>query len=165
VHSLRKTGAIVSQDELGTNLPAHSGRYLAWLGGANLEVSVIEQTVTVPPAKPVLQFWRQSRSLDECGFDYAGVVVNDVVVRRFELCTTKEQLNWQVVRVNLNVYAGKTVLLQFRAETNEVKVSSFFVDDVAWYAVEPSDTAESADVPAPALEVPESDAEPIDLNQ
>ncbi|HMN27992.1 MAG TPA: serine protease [Caldilineaceae bacterium] len=158
MHSLRKTRIIVSQDEVDATLLAHSGRYLAWLGGADLEVSVIEQIVTVPPAKPILQFWLQSRWLDTCGADYGGVVVDDLVVWRMQLCATKAQLTWQAVRVNLTAYASKTVLLQFRGETNNTKTSSFFVDDIDWGAAELTDLAEPTTVATPVVDVIESDA-------
>ncbi|HSJ52360.1 MAG TPA: hypothetical protein VLC52_01325, partial [Anaerolineae bacterium] len=38
-------------------LPAHSGIWLAWLGGDDLERSVLQQQVTVPGGTPSLVYW------------------------------------------------------------------------------------------------------------
>ncbi|HMN27991.1 MAG TPA: hypothetical protein PKE45_07530 [Caldilineaceae bacterium] len=133
-HTLRATHNIWGQEELGADPLAHSGRYVAHLGGADAEVSVIEQLVTVPPLKPVLSLWYQSRSQDECGYDFGGVVVNDRVEQRVDLCLRQTQLTWQPLRVNLSAYAGQTVVLQVRGETDGSAVSSFYVDDLAWEA-------------------------------
>lgn len=110
----------------------HSGQYFGGLGGVDLEVSVLEQVVTVPQNMPVLSFWYQSRSEDDCGYDYGGVAVDDTVVTRFELCTPQNQFTWRKLTVNLAAYAGQDVLLQLRAETDYVATSSLYVDDVAW---------------------------------
>jgi hypothetical protein len=88
--------------------------------------------VTVPPLKPVLSFWYQSRSQDECGYDFGGVVVNDHVEQRIDLCLSQAQLTWQLLRVNLSEYAGETVVLQVRGEMDGSVASSFYVDDLTW---------------------------------
>jgi hypothetical protein len=151
MRTLRAPRNIWTEDELSSNPLAHSGRLLAWLGGEDYEVSIIEQTVTVPRTQPVLNFWLQSRSEDTCGYDYAGVVVNDTVIRRFDLCEANNRTTWQQVSVNLSTYAGKTVLLQIRAETDRTQTSSFFVDDVAWQGAGVSEAAAPGVVATPDL--------------
>lgn len=132
-YTLRAPKLIWPQNELGFTVTPRSGRYVAWLGGMNEEVSVIEQRVTVPPDEPVLAFWYQSHSSDQCGRDYGGVVVNDRVMRRFNLCRGTDVLSWRMGTVDLSAYAGENIVLQLRAETNITEISSFYVDDVGWY--------------------------------
>jgi hypothetical protein len=131
-YTLRRPQTIAAAEEVAANLSPHSGRYVGWLGGANQEVSVIEQRVTAPADRPILHFWYQIRSLDVCGWDFAGVVVNDKVVQRFDLCLTTSSAQWRQAQVNLSAYAGQEILLQLRAETDTYAVSSFVVDDVGW---------------------------------
>lgn len=140
-YTLRMPKLIWSQNEAAINVAPRSGSYLAWLGGMNDEVAVIEQVVTVPPEAPVLTFWYQSYSTDRCGRDYGGVVVNDNIVQRLNLCQAANVLAWRMSAVDLSAYAGETIVLQLRAETNASETSSFFVDDVAWQGAVGSDLA------------------------
>jgi hypothetical protein len=142
-YTLRVPNNIRHQAELDGSVTPRSGRYLAWLGGANSEVSVIEQIVTVPPATPILAFWYQSRSADNCGYDYAGVVVNYRVVQRFNLCQGSNTDAWRFSTVDLTALAGQTIVLQLRAETDRSLLSIFYVDDVAWQAVGATSAAEA----------------------
>jgi hypothetical protein len=132
IHTLRRALTVAISQPTADPLTPHSGRFVAWLGGTNQEVSVLEQQVTVPPRTPVLRFWYQSRSEDVCGWDYGGVVVNDQVIRRLDLCTATSSTQWRLLQVNLTAYAGQQVWLQLRAETDSFAVSSFYVDDVSW---------------------------------
>jgi hypothetical protein len=143
MYALRTTKNIRSQSELGSSVAPRSGRYVAWLGGANFEVSVIEQIVTVPPETPILAFWYQSISTDECGYDFAGVVVNDRAVHRFNLCQPSNTNSWRFATVDLTALAGQDIILQLRAETDRSLVSTFYVDDVTWQAVGAAGETES----------------------
>ena len=67
---------------------AHSGLWITWLGGLSQEVSFIRQKVTLPRQTAVLQFWYWISSRDDCGFDFGGVLVDGVVVDKFDLCLT-----------------------------------------------------------------------------
>jgi hypothetical protein len=136
MHTLFTERNIWNHEELGANPTAHSGHMLARLGNANNEVSVIDQYITVPPDRPRLTFWRQIRSDDFCGYDVGGVVVNDQIVVRFNLCTLENQTTWREQVVDLSAYAGELVLLQIRVETNGSRPSSLFLDDVAWQAAD-----------------------------
>jgi hypothetical protein len=132
IHTLRRALTVAISQPTAEPLTPHSGRFVAWLGGANQEVSVIEQLVTVPVQTPVLRFWYQSRSEDACGWDFGGVVVNERVIKRFDLCTATNSTQWRLAQINLSAYAGQPVWLQLRAETDSYAVSSFYVDDVSW---------------------------------
>lgn len=132
-HTLINTGGFVlKKSALG--ITPHSGSYAVRLGNNSEEVSVIEQDVTVPSGSPVLHYWIQGKSSDFCGFDYGGVIVNDQVVDKIDLCKTTASKKWQQRTVNLAAYAGQTVNLQFRAENDGTTPSTLFVDDVSFAA-------------------------------
>lgn len=109
---------------------AHSGVWLAWLGGLSNEVSFVHQTMTVPRPNPVLQFWYWISSKDDCGFDFGGVLVDGKVVDKFDLCTTSQTGGWKLRTVDLKAYIAQTVEVQIRAETDELVPSSLLVDDI-----------------------------------
>ena len=112
------------------NVAAHSGIWLAWLGGLSSEVSFIHQTMTVPRQTPTLQFWYWISSKDDCGYDFGGVLVDGVVVDKFDLCTTSQTGGWKSRTVALNAYVAQTVQIQIRAETDELVPSTLLVDDI-----------------------------------
>jgi hypothetical protein len=113
--------------------PPHGGAWAAWLGGVDDEVSVVRQVVRIPAtsSEAVLRFWIWIASRDECGYDFGGVVVNDnTIVDVFELCADRNTNGWVQRQVSLQAYAGRTVPLQIRAETDESENSNLFIDDV-----------------------------------
>lgn len=114
---------------------AHSGLWFAWLGGLHSEVSYVTQKLTVPRTKAVLQFWYWISSSDVCGNDFAGVLVNNVVADKFDLCKTTQTSGWKLRAVDLSAYAGQAVEIQIRSENDAMKnstdkPSSLYVDDV-----------------------------------
>lgn len=117
-----------------TVLP-RSGSYLAWLGGADAETAELRQSLTLPAGQPaILSFWRQIRSSDTCGYDYAYVNVTAAGVTKtlakINLCSTTQTTGWVNQRLNLSAYAGKAITLAFRITTDDSLVSNWFVDDV-----------------------------------
>lgn len=122
---------IVNRNEVD-DLPTHSGIWIAWLGGDDNEVSYIEQTVTVPADRPLLTYYHAIASEDACGHDFGGVLINGDVVEVYDLCTDVNSSNWEYHAVNLSAFAGQTVALQIRAETNSSRNSNLLVDDVAF---------------------------------
>ncbi|MBE7552986.1 MAG: M4 family metallopeptidase [Anaerolineales bacterium] len=121
----------------GSNLPVtpHSGNWAVWLGGAVNEISYIQQQVAVPVGAPYLAYWHWIASQDFCGYDFGGVIINSSnVVNVYDLCSSQNTGGWVKHVVNLSAYAGQTVLLQIRAETDASLNSSLFIDDVAFQA-------------------------------
>ena len=110
---------------------AHSGSYAAWLGGDFSDISYVQQPVTISASAPYLVYWHWIASEDICGFDFAGVVVNGIVVDVYDLCSTANTNGWVKHSVNLGAYAGQSVLLQIRGETDSSLNSNLFVDDVS----------------------------------
>ena len=108
-----------------------NGTWASWLGGDHDEISAIWQEVTVPTTNADLHFWYWIASEDGCGFDFGGVVVdNSIVVDVFDLCSITETNGWVQRIVDLSDYAGQTIELDIRAETDGSLVSSLYVDDV-----------------------------------
>jgi Zn-dependent metalloprotease len=112
----------------------HSGIWAVWLGGLSNEVSYIQQQVTVPPGSSYLTYWHWIASQDFCGYDFGGVLINGTVVDVYTLCASTNTGGWVKHVVNLSAYAGQSVSLQIRAETDSSLNSNLFVDDVSFQA-------------------------------
>ncbi len=116
-----------------TGVAPHGGSWAAWLGGAPNETSYIQQSVTVPPGSSTLSYWHWAASAEtECTFDFAFVRVNGSTVDTFGLCSSTNTGGWVKRTIDLAAYAGQTVQLQFRAETDFSVNSNWFIDDVAF---------------------------------
>jgi hypothetical protein len=118
----------------GAPVTPRSGAYLAWLGGDDEDLSYVQQDVTISAGTPYLVYWHWIASDDVCGWDYGSVKVNTVVVDSYELCSDENTGGWVQHSVNLGAYAGQTVTLQIRAETDSSGNSNLFVDDVSLQA-------------------------------
>jgi hypothetical protein len=113
---------------------AHSGSYLAWLGGANSETSEITQNFTVPSNGGTLYYWYKISSSDVCGYDFGYVRAGSTNLKTYNLCYSTATGGWVQGSVSLTAYAGQTVALKFRATTDSSFVSSFYIDDVSFTA-------------------------------
>ncbi len=129
-HTLKSAKLVLNKSTL--KLTPHGGNFAVRLANLNGEVAVIEQDITIQPGNTVLKYWYWIKSDDDCGFDYGGVVVNDVVVDKFDLCKSTSMTGWKQRSINLNAYVGQTVNLQFRAETDNLAVSVLYIDDVTF---------------------------------
>jgi len=137
-----KNGWDLIVDNLPGIVTPHSGAWAVWLGGDYDELSYVEQQVTVPPSSPYLAYWHWISSEDTCGHDFAGVIIDgSAVVDVYDLCQSANSGWWVKHFVNLSAYAGQSVFLQIRAETDSSHYSNLFVDDVAFQAT-PSSTQE-----------------------
>jgi hypothetical protein len=132
----------------------HSGSWAVWLGGDYNDISFVQQQVTVPPGSPYLAYWHWVASADVCGFDFGGVIVNgSEVVDQYNLCQSENTGGWVRHTVNLNAYAGQSISLQIRVETDESRNSNLFVDDVSFQA-SASPTENGSDLFDPGDAVP-----------
>jgi hypothetical protein len=120
------------------NLPVspHSGDWAAWLGGQNHddEVSYISQSVAIPLDASTLGYWHWIDSVETCGFgyDFAWVRINDTDVTTIDLCELNNTGGWVHQTVDISAYAGTTVTLEFRVETDYSNPSNYFVDYVTF---------------------------------
>lgn len=125
---------ILSPDSLPDPLPvpAHSGIWGVWLGGADNEYSSIEQDVTIPSGSPYLAYWHWINSGDDCNFDFAGVDINSSNVDIYTLCTSTNTGDWVKRVVDLSAFTGQSVTLTIWASTDFLFSSSVLIDDVTF---------------------------------
>jgi len=124
---------IITQSFPGGVTP-HGGAWAVWLGGEYDDVSYIQQQVTVPASTPYLAYYHWIASADYCGWDYAQIRINGTIVQQYDLCTSQNTGGWVRHTVHLGSYAGQSVTLQIRVETDDSYNSNLFVDDVTFAA-------------------------------
>lgn len=112
-------------------LQPHSGQWAAWMAGEHNEVGFIKQSFVVPANQPRLVYWHYIDSEDTCGYDFAGVVINTTVLATQNLCADAKTNGWVEVSHDLSAYAGQTIDLQLRAETDGSYLSHWLIDDVS----------------------------------
>jgi hypothetical protein len=117
---------------------AHSGNWLAWLGGEVSEISYIQQQqVAITSNAPYLVYWQWIDSPDICGYDhdYVEVLINGVRVDKYDLCIGTSTLEWVPHNLNLSTYAGQSITLQIRSTTDaNGYYSNLYIDDVSLLA-------------------------------
>lgn len=127
---------------IGTTLPsgltAHSGSNAAWLGGDYSDTSYVQQQVSISAGAPYLVYWHWIASQDTCGHDFGKVLVNGTQLDSYALCSSANTGGWLQHSVNLSAYAGQSVTLQIRAETDDTLNSNLVVDDVSLQASAPA---------------------------
>lgn len=145
-YSLHDWDVIINSGFPGSVTP-HTGQWAAWLGGDDNDISFVRQSVAIPTGATVLRYWAWIASADACGYDFAGVLVNNSqVVEQYDLCNSNNTGGWVQRTVNLGAYAGQTVSIQIRVETDSSLNSNLFVDDVTL-----ANAATSMRYPAPYL--------------
>ena len=109
-----------------------SGDYLAWFGGVDYEIAEISQQVTIPAVDPVLTFYVQIGSLEECGnfYDVLDVLFDGQVIGYVELCSGNNTSGWAQIVGPVAALAGQTGTLTFRVHTDESLPSILVMDDV-----------------------------------
>lgn len=140
------TPSIIRRVGVNVFTPAHSGEWLAWLGGRFDVTTSISQLINVPAARPFLSYWYKIGSLDSCGNDAGGVIVEEKgkseVVDAFWLCSATSTSGWGRRIVNLSAYAGRAVRLTHLATTDPAKNSNLFLDDITFIAQSQSNVVE-----------------------
>ncbi len=130
--------SLLGWDLITTGLPGsappYSGIWATWLGGDDNEIAYIEQRLTVPASAPYLTYWHWIASEDVCGYDFGSVRVNGAAVEQYDMCSNSNTGGWQKQAINLSAFAGQSVLLQFRIETDISGNSNWLIDDVSFLA-------------------------------
>jgi hypothetical protein len=122
----------------------HGGTWAAWLGGGDDETAYIQQQVTVPDGTPYLSYYHWISSEDSCGHDVARVRVDGATADEYALCSATSTAGWLQHTVDLSAYAGQSVTLQIRIETDSSGISNLLVDDAAFSASAASNTTTPA---------------------
>jgi len=130
-------GIIYSNRDLFLRTPlAHSGNWSAVFGVTSNAVDDLSQQLTLPNSGSIyLHYWYQiaSEELTTCDNDIATILINSTVVQTHALCfRNMTGGRWKKDSVDLTAYAGQTVALHIRAQTNDSKASIFLLDDVSF---------------------------------
>jgi len=113
-------------------LPALSGQFAAWLGGADNEVSRLIQPLSLPTADKIyLLFSYQLQSSEvECDRDRATLFLGDKRLMALALCNATATDGWQEVVLDMTRYAGSDQQLQFYTKTDQENPSSWLVENI-----------------------------------
>jgi hypothetical protein len=124
--------------ELGGFATPLSGSYAAWLGGADWEVSLLQQRVTVDPEYSTLVFYLWHKSYDECQYDFLTFSIDDITQITQTLCVFHNTAGWSRYSYNLSGYgyAGQTILLRWMLWNDSLLPSHAFIDDISFEKTE-----------------------------
>ncbi len=113
-------------------LPPLSGRYAAWLGGADSERSQLTQTVLLPNLEQLYLIFAQQIQSDEmgCGSDSAKIFLNGKRLLTRDLCQATTTSTWETIVIDITRYAGQRSNIQFYVETDAHAPSSWLIDNV-----------------------------------
>lgn len=145
------TGYITVHQGAGEN-----GSWGAWMGGFHNETNEIWQKFSVPTNGSTLFYSYRIDSEDWPRFDYAYVLVNDVDMGAYMLCSECNTNGFRPSWLNLSAYAGQVVTLKFRFKSDNSLTSNFFLDN---FRFGPSTFADVAD-PNLVTDVTQADAKP-----
>jgi len=108
-------GSLISQP--GATIDPRSGSWLAWLGGADDELSTLSQSFTIPNGTPIyLIYYYQIRSAETagCDFDVAAVLVDSIFEDEFGLCADSSTTGWQKGSVNMHSVVSSWMTFHFK---------------------------------------------------
>lgn len=125
-----------------------SGSWAAWLGGEFNDISYLQQNITISASTPYLSYYHWVASADICGYDFAYVLINAVVVDTYNLCSSANTGGWVKHSIDLTSYAEQSVTLQIRVETDSTGNSNLFLDDFSFALSAAAPGAEG--LPSPA---------------
>lgn len=141
-------GSLIYSGAFLENFEPYEGDHLAWLGGANLESSALQQPILLPKNAQIhFDFHYFIFSEDGCGGDSAQIMAGDDVLLSFELCVANNSTSWLEESVDLATYAGQTITLGIQVQTDEEQFSSFFVDGMSLQLIEIADPDDSVAEP------------------
>ncbi len=116
---------------------AHSGTWLAYLGGYHNGVDHLYQDVTISVSEPYLNFWVIIDSEDYCGYDYFYLYFGGDYIGSVSLCEDNNTPDWVHFYADLSEFAGNTEAIYFIVETDGSLYSYFYIDTVFMSASEP----------------------------
>jgi hypothetical protein len=122
---------------------AHSGSWIAYLGGYHNAVDQLYQDVTITASEPFLHFYGWINSEDACGFDNFFLVFGGDMVGYVSLCEENNTGGWSHFIADMSDYVGSTETLVFDVETDGSLYSDFYLDTV-YMSASASSASESA---------------------
>jgi S-layer homology domain len=119
----------------GQPAPAHSGTWMANLGGANDQSFQLYQTVTFGDNK-YMSFWYWIDTTESfCGRDSGWIWVNSHAVQILTLCTSWNTGGWVQAIYDISPYVspGQTGDIIFELSTDRTDPSRWLIDDVTFH--------------------------------
>ncbi len=131
------TDASFASTSISPAVTAHSGSYIARLGGYAYNVNHLSQIVTLPIANLVkLEIYYQTRSSNtsECTGLWVGAKVNVYIsgssIMETYLCQYNDVNQWTYGYFDLTAAAGQQVEIKFNAEAANSVWSYIYFDDI-----------------------------------
>jgi hypothetical protein len=115
----------------------HEGQWGAYLGGYNNANDELAQVVTLPSgATLAMQFWWQMMTQETTHpWDALDVTITPAgggtAVHLLTITDGSATAAWQQAAVDLTPFAGHTMRLAFRAETDTDRPTDFYLDDIS----------------------------------
>lgn len=138
-------GELLVQQGEGGAPAAHTGSWLAWLGGANGEIGDLSQTITVPAGTPPSYlYFRYQIASDETNCsqvtpaDTVRLYIDAAAVDGVVICASfNTGANWTeyYFLVDFSAYAGQTITPHIRVTNDGNLASSFYLDSLRFRSV------------------------------
>ncbi len=114
-----------------------TGLYSMQLGGRNHANDYVEQQIAVP-SNAIFSFWEYVTSEENneelISYDYLHIRVyaldGTLLGTLYASSNLAARDTWTLNRINLAVYAGRTVKIRFECATNDSLLSTFWIDDL-----------------------------------
>jgi hypothetical protein len=116
---------------------AHTGSWIAYLGGYHDAIDQLYQDVTITASQPYINFYGIINSEDVCGYDHLYIGFGDDFWY-IDLCSENNTSEWVHIWVDFSDYIGSTETLYFIVETNGSLFSDFYLDTVFLSASSPA---------------------------
>jgi len=129
----------------GTDQPARSGTWSAWLGGYGVaHGDSISKLITIPASSSAtLSYYVHIDTLEQPGVAYDTVTVSAGSTPLQTLSNLDAAAGYQRRTVDLSAYAGQTILLSFSGSEDDSLATSFVIDDT-WLSASSYFTAPAA---------------------
>jgi hypothetical protein len=109
---------------------AHSGDYLAWLGGTSNETSSLEQQVVIPDGSTSLIFWFKMEFGEANSYFQVLVDGNEIFKVTHDDAGSYQQ--YQKVTLDISAYADDTGhTIRFYSKNDGNSSTDYYVDDIA----------------------------------
>lgn len=136
-------------------LTARTGNNVVWMGGAYSETTTISQTVTVESTGKYLAFYYKTISSQPCGSYSDLLYVNATDGTNMEyfyldVCKTTVKPIWTKKVLDLSMFVGQSVVLEFVMSNDTALHSHIFIDDVG-FIPNPGGDVNYRNLPPPRL--------------
>lgn len=130
--------------ELISDFYPHSGRWGAYLGGANNADDILSQQATLPATAisvTLTAWWAIATEEAGIGFDRLTASLHGpdgaLLAELWTIDSSAMVNTWDQIETDLTAYRGQTVRIQFRATTDDSNLTDFYLDDLSLWVCAP----------------------------